>query len=404
MAFVVSAVVGAIGAAIGTAIGTAIGGTILGISVATIGGIVGAGLAGGVLSMVRGGDFGKGFLMAAGGAALGGFMKGSFDSALTAGASGDTVQSLLDAQGGVEFAPNAFESGALSGATADVSTFGLGDMAAPQGTALGESTSTGLGDSIPTGLDGTTQAAQANGSLFADNNFDITGSNPSTQTSISTDPYSSAISSTNTPTASLSDTVGSGATTPSTPLESTTGNIGTPPTLLDNAGVTQAQTMAAENAAVANAPTPTVTTQSGRGGLGDMWHSANDSWNKTMPSGAPSLGKTLLGTGQYMMDQYNSSKLDRINKGMAPLSFDDWKARYMPDAQNKYAAASNQMAKSGHTGTLPLLMANMNKDAQAGYSSYLPGAQASNYKRQADASALRTNSLTNLFKTTFGAA
>ena len=55
------------------------------------------------------------------------------------------------------------------------------------------------------------------------------------------------------------------------------------------------------------------------------------------------------------------------------------------------------MARSGHTGTLPTLLARMNQEAQGKYVDYLPKAQEANYARRMGIAGARTAGLSNLF-------
>jgi hypothetical protein len=417
MAFVVSAVVSVVGAAIGTAVGTAVFGsavlgTIAGVSITAglIGGVIGAGLAGGLLASARGGSFGQGFLMGAGGAAIGGFLSGAFDGATGAavGASGDTVNSMLAAQGGADFAPTAFESGSLGGATtaadatSGASTYGLGDVSAPTGTPLdtpatpaptgggdlatsavnGASDGTGFSLSSLTDPNPYTSAAQgasvnpAVPSEFDDFSLQNIGSNSpqATQVPLAQSAYGNPTTSTPTP---IGDTNGGAAPAPISNLDNA--GAATTPDTGDGADAGGFNS----SAHAVNAPDGTTSSSIlqnqlpdetlKRGGLAGLYDTAKGAWNDNMPKG--SLLKVLGGGADYLQRSYDAHKLDRINKGMKPLTFDEYKQQYAPGQADRYAAASQRMAQSGHTGTLPILMANMNGDVQAGYSRYLPGAQ-----------------------------
>jgi hypothetical protein len=411
MAFVVSAVVSVVGAAIGTAVGTAIFGsavlgTIAGVSITAglIGGVIGAGLAGGLLASARGGSFGKGFLMGAGGAAVGGFISGAFDGATGAavGASGDTVNSMLAAQGGAEFAPTAFESGSLGGAApaadaaSGASTYGLGDVSAPTGTPLdtpatpaptgggdlatsavnGASDSSGFSLSSLTDPNPYTSAAQgasvnpAPPAEFDDFSLQNLGSNSpqATQVPLAQSAYGSTTTSTPTP---IGDTNGGATPAPISNLDNA--GASTTPDTGDDAGGFNSSAHAVNppdgttSSSILQSQLPDETLK--RGGLGGLY----DTVKGAMPNG--SFLKILGGGADYLQRSYDAHKLDRINKGMKPLTFDEYKQQYAPGQADRYAAASQRMAQSGHTGSLPILMASMNRDAQAGYRTYLPAAQ-----------------------------
>jgi hypothetical protein len=411
MAFVVSAIVSTVAATVGSLVGTALFGsavlgTIAGVSITAglIGGVIGAGLAGGLLASARGGSFGKGFLMGAGGAAIGGFLSGAFDGATgaTIGASGDTVEGMLAAQGGAEFAPTAFESGSLGGAAgaaeagSGVSTYGLGDIGSPTGTPLdvpATTSPTGGGDLATSAVNGASDSSGFSLSSLTDPNpytsaaqgasvnpappaeFDdfslqnIASNSPqATQVPLSQSAYGSTTTSTPTP---IGDTNGGAAPAPISNLDNA-GASTTPDTGADAGGFNS-------SAHAVNPPDGTTSSSIlqnqlpdetlSRGGLAGLY----DTVKGAIPKG--SFLKVLGGGADYLQRSYDAHKLDRINKGMKPLTFDEYKQQYAPGQADRYAAASQRMAQSGHTGTLPILMANMNGDVQAGYSKYLPGAQ-----------------------------
>jgi hypothetical protein len=340
--------------------------------------------------------------MGAGGAAIGGFLSGAFDGATgaggaTVGASGDTVEGMLASQGGAEFAPTAFESGSLGGATgaadaaSGASTYGLGDMSSPTGTPLDTPATpapTGGGDLATSAVNGasdsngfslsslTDPGAPINPGVPAGSNDyslqNIASNSPqTTQTSLAESAYGNPTTSTPT---SIGDTNGGVTPAPISNLDNA--GAATTPDTGDGGGFNSSAHSVnppdgTTSANVLSSQLPDETLQ--RGGLAGLWDTAKGAWNDNMPKG--SFQKILGGGVDYLQKAYDAHKLDRINKGMKPLTFDEYKQQYAPGEANRYAAASQQMAQSGHTGTLPILMANMNRDAQAGYRSYLPGAQ-----------------------------
>lgn len=391
MAFVVSAVVGFVGAAVGTAVGaavfgTAVMGTIAGVSITAglIGGVIGAGLAGGILSAARGGSFGKGFLMGAAGGAIGGFLKGAFDgvtgvgaAAEGASASGEGFSAIADsynAANGVTGSGAALEGAATGAADAagGASTYGMGDISAPTGTPLDASGAAiaPVGDLASSATEGATTSIPSLDTQFGDYSgqagaFNQPGGLQNLGGAGSTVPDVSSYG------GGLEQTVAGAGNTPTSSYEMAP-QTGTPSTL-DNTG------SVAPDANAQPAPQG--------GGLSDMWNSAKTMWNDNMPAG--SAQKLLLGGADYLQKNYEAHKLEKINKGMKPLTFEEWKAQYAPDDAARYAAASNQMARSGHTGTLPILMAQMNQRANAGYQAYRPGAQQTQLNNAAALSNLR---------------
>lgn len=391
MAAIVSIAVGFAGAAIGTAVGAAIGGTILGISVATIGGVIGAGIAGGLLSMARGGEFGKGFLMGAGGAAIGAFASSLFEGAggaADAAASGATEGTIDAAAGtGTALEGTAGAAGEIAGATGDiaagaegVTTYGLGEVAAPVGTPLDAAGGSGLEGiagsastdySMPvgeqaalgtqsTGLStlGAPPAATSSYDLSSGFGGDFGGASTSAGGGLENAAFggSTGLEGAAAP-SSYSFPTDSGAS----PLEGAGGTSG------GNLG----QTM--------------VEGSGSQGGLSGMWDSAKTMWNNNMPSGSAS--KLALGGMDYLQKNYETDKLERLAKKQQPLSFEQFKSQYF--SPNKYRTAANQMGRGGHTGTLPALLARMNQGAQAEYARYLPGAQNQNLNNMAAISNMR---------------
>lgn len=371
MAAIISIAVGFAGAAVGSAIGAAIGGTILGISAATIGGVIGAGIAGGLLSMARGGEFGRGFLMGAGGAAVGAFASSFFGGAGAAGdmaegatqaADGTTTAAMLEGQGGADFAPDALSGDMASGVT-EAGAAGAGGEIAAGGIdpTMAQPSPMGTGDIAATSgqpLDQTvSQAAQGSSYNVGDGNL-----------------------------------FGNAAETTAQGLEQTVSGANAPSSYMESAGA-----MAPESYSMdASGSNPSVPLEgSSEGGIGGMIKSS-DAWlqeNLGAPQG--STARLALGGMDALMKNYQTNKLEREANKMAPLTFEQFKQQHFDP--NKYRIASNQMARSGHTGTLPALLARMNQGAQEAYSKYLPGAQEANYNRRQGIAAARTAGLSNLF-------
>lgn len=398
---IIAIAVAAIGTAAGTAIGAAIGGSILGVSMATIGGVIGAGLAGGALAAATGGSFGKGFLMGAAGAAIGGFLKAGLGEAVGAGAEGMTEQaSMLEAQGGAEFAPNALEG---AGATVGDVASGMGDISGAAGAGIDMSTLSPEGipitDSAGVGeFGGMSQVPPAADSF----SLDQLGSYSSTPTDtgglagigqgVDTGFTSGNMMVPDTGFAS-SDPYGFTASPEAAPTSAATGggleNIGQG-SVQPADGTTSSQMLQSQGGAEfapSNAP------QSG--GLGGMFKTS-DAWlkeNLGMPSG--STGKLAMGGLQTLMDYRSANKLQKQAKGTAPMSFEQYQQEYMdPQA---YRTAANQLARSGHTGALPTLLARMKQGARGDYTKYRTGAEQRNLENQAAISRMKSNSLQNLF-------
>lgn len=395
---IVAVVVGAIGSAVGTAIGTAIGGSILGVSAATIGGIIGAGIAGGVLSAATGGSFGKGFLMGAAGSAVGSFLKAGLGSSIggttggevlggaTQFADGTTTAGMLAEQGGamldaggnvIEGIDVASSMGDMaSGSFGGAETFGLGESIIPQAEPLTPSFEGGLQDTVN---------AQSMG--FMDTSI-AGGQDLATSAGFGT-----------TPTPSLGNN--QFAMLPDTPMMSDSYSaIGEAPATSGAtsgwAGDTGVPTQGSypmeyvESAAASSAPA--TASQGGGGGL----FKSTDAWlqkNLGMPQG--STGKLLMGGADSLMKMYEANKLERQVNGMAPMSFEQFQSQFSDP--NAYKVAANKLAKSGRTGTLPVLLARMKNDVRGKYAGYLSGAQQQYLSNKAGVSALKTSALNNLF-------
>lgn len=408
---IVAVVVGAIGTAVGTAIGTAIGGTILGVSAATIGGVIGAGIAGGALASATGGSFGKGFLMGATGAAIGGFLKAGLGDTVGGAtqqfADGTTTAEMLAAQGGAEFAPDAFSGmgdigatgasvgfGELGGtdAISGAETYGLGGIDAPVGTELGATTPAweqGLQDTVNMDQFG----AMSNGTSLANSaGFGATPTPSLGSEQFAMTPGMAAESS-----LLSSDYSFAPEMSTSTGIEGMGGSAGG----LENIGqgyvqapdgTTSAQMLQSQGGADFAPNNP----PQGLGGTIKNMANTSDQWLKsTFGQGAPTTGKLLMGGGQFLMDQYNIHKQQQQAKGLAPMSFEQYQQKFTNPED--YRTASRQLAQSGRTGTLPALLARMKERARQGYAGYLPGAKKDYYDVQSGVQANRNASLSRLF-------
>jgi len=361
------------------AIANAMGASILATAVAT-------GIAGGIVAAATGGKFADGFKSGAiGGLASGIFSAGmsSFGSTSSLGgatqfADGTTSAEMFAAQGGAEFAPTALEGvgdaaasgmGDVAGGMAGTETFGMGETIAPQGTALDAGASPPAWE---TGLQADVNAAQTGFNAEPTSLASSAGFGAEVTPSMGGDQFAMLPDTPMAADYSLPD----GGAAPA----SWAGDAGTP--------VEGSYPMSyAESAA------PAATQESG--GLGGMFKSS-DAWlkdNLGMPKG--STGKLLMGGADSLMKMYEANKMERRVKGMAPLSFEQFQSQYSDP--NAYKVAANRMAKSGRTGTLPVLLARMKNDVRGKYASYLPGAQQQQLNNEAGVSALKTSSLNNLF-------
>lgn len=403
MAAIISIAVGAVGMAVGTAVGAAIGGTILGVSMATIGGVIGAGIAGGIMSYAKGGKFGEGFVMGAAGAAIGGFMKAGFGDAAagaTQAADGTTSAAMLAAQGGAEFAPDALSgmgdlaaTGASAGlgemgGTMAAETFALDSMAAPTGTAIDGTAGAAAAPSWEAGLQDTVNNASMGFDPSTTGNMSPTTGNMAAPT---------APTGFNTETGSLSNQF---QTAPSAPTEAATPTGDYSGTAAPTAPGTTLENIGSAPQPATAAPTDTVasgTSEGGGfgGGVKKMFNTS-DAWLKdTLGKNAPSTGKLLMGGGQYLMDQYNLAKQQRQAQGLAPMSFEEFSQNYTDPGA--FRNASENLARGGRTGSLPVLLARMKNDARGKYASYLPGAKEKYYDVQSGVQANRNASLARLF-------
>jgi len=129
----------------------------------------------------------------------------------------------------------------------------------------------------------------------------------------------------------------------------------------------------------------------------NMVKSSDDWLKKQFGAQAPTTSRLVRGGGQFLMDQYEQNKLQRVAEGLKPLSFADFQKQYSNEADYRQAASS--MGRQGRTGALPALLARMKQRDRNAYANYLPNAQQQYLGARSDLSALKTNSLSNLFGT-----
>lgn len=384
MAAIISIAVGAAGAFVGSAIAGTIftsGATLFGIAATTIGGVIGAGIAGGLLNMARGGEFGKGFLTAAVGTAMG-YAAGHFFGGATGAAEGvggatqladgTTQAAMLESQGGLEFAQNALSGDMATGvaeaglagaggeiaATAanapvtQISPMGSGEVATTIGQPLEQTlTQAGSSATVPSVYE------SGQGSIFGQESILPNWADynvPGLEQIVSGGSASAP--------ASFSEPVFSGGGTVIPPDGTTTA------AMLESQGGADFAPNALEGG------------DASKWSLGNMIKSS-DAWlEKNLGAPKGSTAKLALGGIDAMMKNYQTNKMEREANNMAPLSFEQFKQQYYtPD---KWKLAANQLARSGHTGTLPTLLARMNQEAQGKYASYLPEEQRQNYLRR----------------------
>jgi hypothetical protein len=381
---------------VGSAIGTAVGGV--------IGGIIGAGIAGGVMAAVTGGSFGQGFLMGAVGSVAGQFLSGGIGSlGNTAATDAGTSASGMFGEAG---------SGISSAGTSGASTAtGLGEVASGAGTGFGE-----IG-----------QAANSTGNMFDAGTYNVGGGGassglgeatgnalgmPSTLntgvTDLANNPLTNGGFEGTSPNNPLGSVMPSGSSPVGTVTSPMNSNIGfnTQPSndsysLMNPQPAQAGSSMDTSGGALegGTGTTPTEGTPSSgiRGAIdsGNNWIRSNLGINNAINS------RSLMGVGQYLTDRYEQHKLEQQAKGLEPLSFEQYRQQYSDPGA--YKTASNQLAKSGHTGTLPILLANMNQRARGAYAQYLPGARQTSLGVQGDLAAARSRSLSNMFRS-FGTA
>ena len=367
----VAIVISSVGASLGTA---AFAGTAL----AAYGGMIGAGIAGGMMSMSQGGDFGKGFLMGAVGNFVGGQIGGLFGGAATEGLSESAFQAADYAN--------------LAGQGLDAAAIGqnMGAAASNWGGVLGDISSgaaSGLGDVAS----GTT--AGLNEMNLTDSQFmNETGNLPlNTMNTEAVD--SNVFNNTNTGEALAWDDY-SGVQTP----YNDAATINPQATYPGSNGPDLSSGL--ENVAVQPSESSVGDFSTGAEGPGFMdrmkgWVSDSDAKLAQfgMPKGSSVMG--LAGIGQYMMGNYETYKAEQIAKGMRPLTLEEFQNKMYNS--NDYKQAANSMAKSGRTGTLPTLLARMKQQSSMDYTkNYQPTANENWWNVNANISRQRTNNLGNL--------
>jgi len=110
---------------------------------------------------------------------------------------------------------------------------------------------------------------------------------------------------------------------------------------------------------------------------------------------AAGLGKGVGGIDAYMKNR-EASKLNQMVNQNAPMSYQQFEQQYSDP--NAYKLAANQMARSGRTGTLPVLLARMRNATRGKYAGYLPGAQQQHLENKAAVGNMRQGALGSLFR------
>ena len=391
----VAIVVSSIGASLGTA---AFAGTAL----AAYGGMIGAGIAGGMMSMSQGGDFGKGFLMGAVGNFVGGQIGGMFGGAEGLSESAFQAADYANLAGqGLDAAAIGQNMGAAAGNWGGV----LGDMSSAISSGMGEITipNSEVAANFGTSPDGSMPVSYEEGMGVG-----LNGDYYKPQTVEGTmEPWS------------LGGEQGNGVTTypfdeaVNNPLATTPTQ--TPPTLQDivSTPTNSYDPMGGDSSLNYGGYEPgsleNVTAQSGGNTAGSFgtptqssfidrmkgWVSDSDAKLAQfgMPKGSSVMG--LAGIGQYMMGNYETYKAEQIAKGMRPLTLEEFQNKMYNS--NDYKQAANSMAKSGRTGTLPTLLARMKQQSSMDYTkNYQPTANENWWNVNANISRQRTNNLGNL--------
>ena len=390
----VAIVISSVGASLGTA---AFAGTAL----AAYGGMIGAGIAGGMMSMSQGGDFGKGFLMGAVGNFVGGKIGGMFGGAEGLSESAFQAADYANLAGqGLDAAAIGQNMGAAAGnwvgSMGDMSSAlssGMGEISIPNsevaanfGTSPDGSMPVGYEEGMGIGLDGNFYKPQTvegtmgpwtpggeQGSGVTTWGFDEAVNNPLATTPTQTPPTLQDIVATSENYNNINPNTSSGPD-------------------LSSGGLDNVTSQAGGNAA-GNFGTPTQS-----GGYMDRlkgWVSDSDAKLAQfgMPKGSSVLG--LAGIGQYMMGNYETYKAEQIAKGMRPLTLEEFQNKMYNS--NDYKQAANSMAKSGRTGTLPTLLARMKQQSSMDYTkNYQPTANENWWNVNANISRQRTNNLGNL--------
>lgn len=441
-------VIGIVVSAIGAEVGAALLGEALG---ATLAGAIGAGVANGVVASAQGGDFGKGFLSGAIGYGVGQGIQGMFGGAgagITADEMfadqlsgftgvGDMTGELgwgnsIGSSGTAGFGETQyfFDDQYTSAFDQNPSIIGndnpLVETNALNSPAIDTASMSGV--ELPNTLDidygmpeyPTMQSSQQPFSLAE--NTSVNPFESSVNTEFTTGQYADwldGISTSTTLDPSYqnigADGVPQGSGLILEPLATkVTGDIstGATPTLENIA--TQTSVPAASQAATTNVasatqqPSTTTTTTtsaatpvSAQSFMDKMkgMVTSSDEWlgkNFGLPKGSTALG--ALGIGTYLYNQYQTYKAEQIAKGMKPMTLEEYTAANNPDP-NRWKIAANDLAKSGRTGTLPVLTARMNQGISKDYyNNYLPNANQTWWNTNANLANARMTNMTNLSK------
>lgn len=416
-------ILGAIGSAIGSAIGGAIGGSLFGIAASTIGAGIGLAVAGGVTSVIKGGDFWDGFVAGGVGALVGGIASNVFGGAT--GSAGSLAQDtmLMDQLSGFE------NIGDITGELGwgDVST-GISGEIGTSASALAEAGAP-MGEYIPydevemdafmdqlnkeplTGsedfyLPQDAKDLGSNNWYTPENIQQLNAEFPQgtglTSGSWNESPFSFEMSSSANSTG-MTPTLSDGGMT-SSPYSGTLEGMSASPV---ETGMASTQATPATGQPInvmegaTTAPTTNATTAATVPASGGFMNTAKNALGKSdaflrdlfkMPKTSP--GSPTLGLANSLFDSYQkygyAKDMDKQISGMAPLSYEN----YLQKAYNptNYRTAAANMARSGRTGVLPILMARMNSAAsQNYYNNYLPERSANYSAAKSQVEAAKRN-------------
>lgn len=421
----------------GAEVGVALLGETLGPMLA---GAIGAGVGSGIVAEAQGGSFGKGFLAGAAGYGIGQGIKGIIGKGL-----GGTGASIGDS-----LAQDTMLTEQLSGFT------NIGDITGELGWGndIGSVGSAGFGESYFTPDEQYTSVDSVNPSIVGNDNplvetyglpsteasfagslpgnqlgpldvsndtsgwsdigmpqglpmhdpmydYAVNGDMPTYMTSLDNMNSSSHVDMT--PGVVQSDGVplmgqvtNSASTIPSPTSPSVNGDLSSTIAKLDNTNLYPEQTGEA-TWGVSKASPPVQTNTTGfMDKMGKMVKDSDTYLNKTfgLPKGSTALG--ALGLGSYLFGEYQNYKAEQIAKGMKPMTLEEYKAANNIDP-NKWKVAANDMAKSGRTGTLPVLTARMNQTIGSNYlNNYLPNANNNWWNVNAKIAQNKSNNLGNL--------
>lgn len=401
MALVVSAVVTSIGAAVGASLlGTSVG--ILGFN---IGAALGAGIAGGLYAEVRGGDFWSGF---AGGALgnIGGELFFGADGFLS-GFGGDSISaSASNMPGGVSsnFSSDAFLTpGSSTEFLGDITQNYGGDLASgglenlgavtsqtASGLGQGAAGSTGLGELFSNG--GGAATGSTGGFSPSGNSFSLENLGIGDYSGLSSDTLAAGAAPSFNMGGNLSVGEGAAGIVGDTASASSTSSVmpdinpGPSGAYLENVLSPQA----AAPAAGGLAGTLSKVGQGFRQGIS----SADAMFGQVgLPKGT--AAKSLWGGIDYIAKERQLNSLQKSNNALYPQSLQEYQNQnYNPD---DYRAAANQLARSGHSGSLPVLLARAKQRAGQGYAQYKNTAGNQYLANKAAIQTGRNTNLGNLF-------